>query len=216
MKQTTDEDGTTTATFTFVDHYIYGLKGARDLINEAIERLEHIDRDVRPDGSLAARAYVAFNAEQAAGAMHGALRVLTDVAIDFAGARALLSPKPASETHAVAERTHLLVEEAQRHERGEPDDTRDLREQLVAALKASGPLRLPALVKAVGDAYLKSHPLRNPADGGIRDGAHQFLMKRAKRLVLDLINEGALILDNDYTLNVRADATRHPRSKSKR
>lgn len=199
MKKTTASDGTATASFTFVDHYIFELKRVRDAIDDAIERLEYIDRDIRPDGKVAARAYVAFNAEQAAGAMHNALLHLTAVTIDFAGARALLSPKTTSGRHESAERARLLVEEAQRHERGEQDATRDLRAELLEALRAHGPLRLPALVKTVGDTYLKSHPLQNPTDGGIRDEAYQFLTKRAKRMALELISEGVLILGDDYT-----------------
>lgn len=121
MKTTTSDDGTATATFTFIDHYIFELKRVRDFIDEAIERLERVDRDIRADGKIELRAYVPFNAEQASGAMNSAIAMLFELNVDFAGVRARFSPPNVSDDgggrHVYAEELRPAIVAAKQHER---------------------------------------------------------------------------------------------------
>jgi len=122
MKTTTSDDGTVTATFTFIDHYIFELKRVRDLVDEAITRLEHVDRDIRSDGKIEGRAYVPFNAAQAGGAMQAAITMLVELSVDFAGVRARFSPVGSSDggRHVYAEELRPRIVEAKQHERAQP------------------------------------------------------------------------------------------------
>jgi len=100
VKTINNSDGSSTTYSTFVDLRLIELRRVRDYIDDAIERLEHVDEAVRGpvpgepvdrERSSALLAYVPFNTEQACYSLSAAHEKLVEIMLALSADRARLT-----------------------------------------------------------------------------------------------------------------------------